>query len=53
MKLLQLIDYMEHQALLEDPVAAKKVVTQALKGYYLVDGIYTLRTQWYLGYDEW
>ena len=23
----------------EDPVAAKKVVTQALKGYYLVDGI--------------
>ena len=37
--LSQLIEYMGHGSLPEDPVAAKKVATQALKGYYLVDGI--------------
>ena len=37
--LLQLIEYMENGSLPEDPVAAKKIATQALKGYYLVDGI--------------
>lgn len=34
-----LIEYMAHQTLPEDPVTAKKIVTQALKGYYLVDDI--------------
>ena len=38
-ELSQLIEYMGHGSLPEDPVAAKKVATQALKGYYLVDGI--------------
>lgn len=37
--LLQLIEYMGHGKLSEDPVTAKKVVTKALKGYYLIDGI--------------
>ena len=37
--LLQLIEYMEHRSLPEDPVTAKMIVTQALKGYYLVDGV--------------
>ena len=37
--LLQLIEYLENGSLPEDPVAAKKIATQALKGYYLVDGI--------------
>ena len=37
--LLQLIEYMENGSLPEDPVAAKKIATQALKGYYFVDGI--------------
>ena len=38
-ELLQLIEYLDHQALPQDPITAKKIVTQALKGYYLVDGI--------------
>ena len=37
--LLRLIEYLENGSLPEDPVAAKKIATQALKGYYLVDGI--------------
>lgn len=37
--LSQLIEYMEHRSLPADPVTAMKVVTQALKVYYLVDGI--------------
>ena len=38
-ELSQLIEYMEHRSLPEDPVMAKKIATQALKGYYLIDGI--------------
>ena len=38
-ELLQLIAYLDHQALPQDPIMAKKIVTQALKGYYLVDKI--------------
>ena len=30
---------MENGSLPKDPVAAKKIASQALKGYYLVDGI--------------
>ena len=38
-ELLQLIAYLDHQALPQDPIMAKMIVTQALKGYYLVDNI--------------
>ena len=38
-ELLQLTAYLDHQALPQDPIMAKKIVTQALKGYYLVDKI--------------
>ena len=38
-ELLPLIAYLDHQALPQDPIMAKKIVTQALKGYYLVDNI--------------
>ena len=38
-ELPQLIEYMEHQSLPEDLVTSKKRATQALKGYYLIDGI--------------
>ena len=31
-EVLQLIEYLDHQALLQDPITAKKIVTQALKG---------------------
>ena len=37
--LLMLIEYLERQVLPEDQVAAKKVVAQAVKGFYLLDGI--------------
>ena len=32
-ELSQLIEYMEHRSLPENPVTAKKIATQALKGY--------------------
>ena len=38
-ELLPLIAYLDHQALPQDPIMVKKIVTQALKGYYLVDNI--------------
>ena len=36
-ELSQLIEYMEHRLLPEDPIMAKKIATQALKGYYLIE----------------
>ena len=33
-ELLMLIDYLERQVLPENPVAARRVVAQAVKGYY-------------------
>jgi len=38
-ELLILIDYLERQVSLEDPVAARRVAAQAVKRYYVIDGI--------------
>ena len=41
-ELSQLIEYMEHRSSPEDPVTAKKIATQALKGYYLIHRWYSI-----------
>ena len=38
-ELNQLINYLEEKGITEDPSQARKVVTQAQKGYYLVYGV--------------
>ena len=38
-ELNQLINYLEEKSLPEDPSRARKVVTQAQKGYFLVDSV--------------
>ena len=38
-ELNQLIQYLEEKSLPEDPVRARKLMTQAQKGYFLVDGV--------------
>jgi len=34
-----LIDYLEQSTLPDDEVMAKRIVSQAQKGYYVIDGI--------------